>query len=207
MSETPRGAAWSAAWGVVAVVLGSGAVAAWMAAVAPGSKFPAWPAWMLGATTVVAVYMSFAFLSGRWPVNRSPGRDRRARLTQPQGSEVDLISEQAGERLRLGLVNHGSPAEYFAEVTGILDPLRRKIGPQHWPIPWLEDGSAGPKRIHSGQTRMLDFALYQEADVKAELNAGNGGTAHWRFHRCPSRSTHSITICATRRTLTSNASS
>jgi hypothetical protein len=186
MPETPRGAAWSAAWGVVTVVLGSGTVAAWIAAVSPGLAVPAWPAWTLGAATAVAVYLCFAFLSGRWPGNRFLWRGQRATLAQqPQGSQVDLISEQAGERLRLGLVNHDAAAEYSAEVTGILDPLGRRLGPQHWPIPWLDHSSTEPKRILKGQTRMLDFARYEEAAVNAELSMGIGGTAHWRFSSVP----------------------
>jgi hypothetical protein len=57
----------SAAWGVVAVVLGAAAVAAWMAVVPHDSKFPAWPAWVLASLTAVAICLCFASLSRRWP--------------------------------------------------------------------------------------------------------------------------------------------
>jgi|SRR5579859_3826407 len=186
MSETPRGAAWSAAWGVVAVVLGTGAVATWIAAVSPHSAFPAWPGWILSAATLVTLYMCFAFLCGMWPANRTLGHSQRTpHAQQSQPPHIELIPEQAGEWLRLGLLNRGAAAEYTAEVTGIIDPLGRKIGQQHWPIPWLEDGSSDPKRILTGQTRMLDFARYDMAAVNAELSTGHGGRNHWWFSSVP----------------------
>jgi hypothetical protein len=186
MSETPRGPAWSAAWGVVAVILGTGAFATWSLAVSPRFGFPAWPAWGLSAATAAALYMCFACLSGTWPAGRALGRSERVPLArQPQPSQIDLIPEQAGDWLRLGLLNRGPAAVYSAEVTGILDPLGRRVGQQHWPIPWLEDSSSEPKRILTGQTRMLDFAHYDMATVNAELSTGKGGGDHWRFSSVP----------------------
>jgi hypothetical protein len=60
------------------------------------------------------------------------------------------------------------------------------MGPQHWPIPWLEDNSTDPKRILTGQTRMLDFARYDVSAVMAELGTGHGGANHWWFSSVPS---------------------
>ena len=44
MPETSRADGWSAAWGVVALILASAAVASWMGAMPPGPGFPRWPA-------------------------------------------------------------------------------------------------------------------------------------------------------------------
>jgi hypothetical protein len=185
MPETARATAWSAAWGAVAVVLGGCAAAAWTAAVSPGSRIPTWPAWAFGALTAIAVYMCFALLSGRWLARRRSRRGRPTFLPEQPPPGVDLIPEQAGYRLRIGLLNRRSAAEYSAQVTAILDPLGRPIGPQHWPIPWLEDGSPEPKRILTGQTRMLDFARCDLAAVNAELCSGHGTDAHWWFSSVP----------------------
>jgi hypothetical protein len=186
MPDTARATAWSAAWGVVAVVLGGCAAATWTAATSPGSRIPTWPAWTLAVLTAVAVYMCFALLSGRWLAGRRSGRGRpKSPPQQPTPGRIDLIPEQAGDRLRLGLLNHGSAAEYSAQVIAIFDPLGQPIGPQHWLIPWLEDGSPEPKRILTGQTRMLEFARYDSAAVNAELARGYGTDAHWWFSSAP----------------------
>lgn len=183
MDVTQRRAAWSAAWGVVALLLGGGAVPTWMEAVAPGSKFPIWPSWILTVLMAAAVFMCFASLSGRRATHRGGQQASSGKPHKP--SSVDLIPEQVGDRLRLGLTNHGSAAEFSAQVTGILDPMRRMIGPQHWPIPWLEDKSAEPKRILAGQTRMLDFARYDAIAVNAELSTRHNDADHWWFSSVP----------------------
>ena len=66
----------SAAWGVMAGILGGGAFAIWATASPPHSGFPVWPAWILGALAACAVYMCFAFALGTWPAGR--GRMGRA---------------------------------------------------------------------------------------------------------------------------------
>jgi hypothetical protein len=186
MQETSRASARSAAWGVVAVISGGAAAAAWIAAISPGSKLSAWPAWVLTALAAAAVYRCFSPLSPRPLASRHKLHSRSAdpaRLTQT--NRMDLLSEQADNCLRLGMSNLGAAAEFSAQVTGILDPLGRAVGLQHWPIPWLEDGSPEPKRILTGQTRMLDFARYDPAAVNAELSAGSGGATHWWFSSVP----------------------
>ncbi len=75
---TGRRAAWSAAWDSVALVPGSGVIPTWLAALAPGSTFPLWPAWTLTALTAVALCVSFAHLAGKWPPNRSSRNDEPA---------------------------------------------------------------------------------------------------------------------------------
>jgi hypothetical protein len=186
MPETPEGGGRSAAWGVVAAVLGGGAFSTWIGAVSPGSKFPVWPAWVFSALTVAATYRCFASLPGGRPIGRGlRRRARRASATTPPPVSVMLIPEQAGARLHLGLLNTGATAEFSAQVTGILDTEDRAMGLQHWPIPWLEDDSTEPKRILTGQTRMLDFARYDVAAVNAELGTGHGGADHWRFSSIP----------------------
>lgn len=174
MPETSREDGWSAAWGVVALILASAAVASWMGAMPPGPGFPRWPAWMLSALTAVAIYICFACLSGGWRARR-----RDIWVT------VDPIPEQVGDVLRLGLLNGGHAAEFSAQVIRLLDPFGNPAGPQHWPIPWFEDHSAEPKRILAGQTRMLDFARYDRAAVDAELRTGCDIDGHWQFSSVP----------------------
>lgn len=186
MAEPPRRAAWSAAWGVVAVVFGGGAVAAWAPEVSVGHKIATWPAWTLCAITLVALYMCFALLFGRWPASSAPRPGTQTTVQSPlKPGSIDLIAEQAGDHLRLGLLNRGAVAEFSAAVIDIQDPLGRRIGPQHWPIPWLEDGSSEPKRVLVGQTRMLDFARYDRTAVSAELNTSCGSVDHWSFSSVP----------------------
>jgi hypothetical protein len=177
MDATPRRAAWSAAWGVLAVVLGSGAVTTWMAALAQGTRFLVWPAWTLAIMTAIALYVSFAYLAGIWPSNRNTEDD--------QSIDVDLLPEQVGDRLRLRLVNCGSAAEFLAQVTSALDPLRQSGAPQCWTIPWLEDNSVEPKRILVGGTQVLDFAWYDIEAVDAELRTGHDDAGHWYFSAVP----------------------
>jgi hypothetical protein len=63
----------SAAWGVVAVVLSGAAVATWLAAAPHEAAFPAWPAWVLSALTVAAIYLCFASLFSWWPARATTG--------------------------------------------------------------------------------------------------------------------------------------
>lgn len=177
MDVTRRRAAWSAAWGVVGVVLGSGAIAGWMAAAAPGSRFPIWPVFTLTVLTAFALYVSFAFLAGRWPTKRGS--------MNAEPANVELVPEQVGNQLRLMLVNNGCVAEFSAQVTEFLDPLRQTRAPQHWTIPWLEDNSVEPKRILAGGARALDLASYNAAAVNAEFSTGRDGADHWRFSAVP----------------------
>jgi hypothetical protein len=177
MDVTPRTAAWSAAWGVVAAILGGGAVASWMATVAPESKFPAWPAATLTALTAVALYVAFAHLAGKWPTDGDGRNDEPA--------NVDLIPEQVGNQLRLMLVNHGLAAEFLVQIIGMLDPLRQRKAPKHWTIPWLEDNSVEPKRVLAGGTQMLDFVRYDADAVNTELTTGHDGADHWLFSAVP----------------------
>jgi hypothetical protein len=85
----------------------------------------------------------------------------------------------------LGLLNHETADEFAAQVIGIIDPMGRMIGPQHWVIPWLEDNSADPKRIFVGQTRMLNFARYDAVAVHVELSSRKDGICHCWFSSLP----------------------
>jgi hypothetical protein len=80
----------SAACGVVAVVLGSAAATVWVAAASPGSRFPAWPAWVLSILTVSAIYLCFAFVFGIWPTGgdgkRRDGRGSHAVQITPSAT-------------------------------------------------------------------------------------------------------------------------
>ena len=177
MDVTRRKTAWASAWGVVALLLGSGAITCWTAAAAPGSKFPIWPVFTFTALTAVALYVSFACIAGRWPTNRRSMRGAPA--------NVELVPEQVDNQLRLMLVNNGRVAEFSAQVTEMLDPLRQKRTPQRWTIPWLESNSVEPKRILAGGTQVLDFASYDAAAVNAELSTGPDGANHWQFSAIP----------------------
>lgn len=76
----------SAAWGVVAAVLGGGAFETWMEAESPASTFPAWPALVFSALTLTAIYLCFGSLCGRWPLPRraSLRADRRTAAQVPR---------------------------------------------------------------------------------------------------------------------------
>lgn len=170
MPETMRRTARAAAWGVIAVVLGSFAVATWYST--PRSEPRTWLAFVLSVLTAVAVYLCFAEPLGLWPIRRRRG--------------VDLILAIVGNCLRLDLSNCGPVAEYSAQVTSMCQPpTGRPKGPQHWPIPFLDDHTAEPKRILSGQTRTLDFAIFNPATVKASLSTGQDGADHWQFPSVP----------------------
>lgn len=174
-----RGPAWSAAWGVIAAIFGGGTIS-WLETGVPGAKLPAWPAWVFAVIAAIAIYMCFASIYGRRPTGQS-----MSSATPPQSVNVDLIPEQADDRLRLGLQNRGPADEFSAQVRGISDPMGRKIGPQHWMIPWLEGNSTEPKRIFAGQVGMLDFVRYDSTAVNAELSSGQDGTYHWWFSSVP----------------------
>ena len=100
----------SAAWGVVAVVLGGGAVATWLSAVSPGSRFPVWPGWTLSALTVAAIYMCFASLFATWPFGRDrsggeregPSSAMRGNAGQRMTASLGGIQAAAGARVKTG---------------------------------------------------------------------------------------------------------
>jgi hypothetical protein len=94
---------------------------------------------------------------------------------------VNLVAEHVGRHLRLELMNRGDAAEFQVQVISILDPMRQRFTPQSWTIPWLEDGSAEPKRILKGATQPLDFASYDIDAVHTEITAGNASACHWQF--------------------------
>lgn len=170
MPETLRRTARAAAWGVIAVVLGAAAVATWYPTPRPESR--TWLAWVLSVVTAAAVYLCFAEPLGLWPIRRRRG--------------VDLVLAIVGNCLRLDLSNRGPVAEYSAQATSLCQPpTGRPKGPQHWPILWLDDHTAESKRILSGQTRTLDFAIFDPAAVNASLSTGQDGTDHWRFPSVP----------------------
>lgn len=169
MPEPSRRAIRGSAWGVAAVVFGAAAVAAWFSVPSPVP----WNllAWVLSAPTAAALYLCFADPLGLWPSRR--------RLA------FDLASEIVGCQVRLGLENRGPDAEASVQVTRICQPPGGKPkGVQHWPVPWFNDNAVEAKRILSGQTRTLDFAVFNPAAVEASIS-GQAGAAHWRFASVP----------------------
>jgi hypothetical protein len=170
MLEMLRRAGRAAAWGVVAVVSGAAAGVAWDPTHRPESRTLL--AWAFTVLAIAALYLCLAETFGLWPTRRGRG--------------IDLFLDIVGNHFRLDLSNRGSEAECSAEVTSLREPpTGRERGRQHWPIPFLEDHTAGPKRILSGQTKTLDFAIFDPAAVKASLSTGQDGTDHWRFPSVP----------------------
>lgn len=186
MTSTQSSTGKSAAWGVVACILGSGTFGTWIAAATTGTGFPVWPTWALCASTAAAVCMCFAPFH-RWrPGSRRCPRDAppvppRSRLLD----DVSLFSEPVGDHLRLLIRNDGRPAELSAQVIAIHDQLGRPVYPQHWTIPWLDDSSTEPKRVLRGQCRILDFARFEAVAVRKEIQNGQGKDFHWRFSAVP----------------------
>jgi hypothetical protein len=80
----------SAAWGVIAVLFGGGAVAVWISAFAPDSAFASWAAAAsaLSVIAAIGVYMCFASLND-WPTIRR----LRHRKKQRDAAFVESIGE------------------------------------------------------------------------------------------------------------------
>ena len=169
MLEMLRRAGRAAAWGVVAVVLGAAGVA-WDPTPRPELRTLLACAFTVLAT--VALYLCLAESFGLWPTRRRRG--------------INLVLEIVGNNFRLDLSNRGPAAEYSAQVNSMCQPpTGRPKGPQHWPVLWLDDHTAEPKRILSGQTRTLNFAIFDPAAVHASLSTGQDGADHWRFPSVP----------------------
>jgi len=127
---------------------------------------------MFSVLTAAAVYLCFAEPLGLWPIRRRRG--------------IDLAVEIVDNCVRINLSNRDPAAECSAQVTSFCQPpTGRPKGPQHWPILWQDDHTAEPKRILSGQTRTLDFAIFDPAAVEASLSTGQDGADHWRFPSVP----------------------
>jgi hypothetical protein len=170
MPEPSRRAARGAAWGVVAVVLGAAVVAAWYSV--PQPEPGNWLAWLLSSLTIAAVYACFADPLGLWPVRPRPA--------------LDLVPEASGDQLRLSITNRGPAVACSAQVTSNCQPpIGRPKGLQHWPVPWLDDHSVEPKQILPGQTRTLDFAMFNSGAVREFLHVGQGAADHWSFASAP----------------------
>lgn len=168
MPEPSRRAVRAAAWGVIAVILGTAAVATWYSS--PRLGRDGWLAWVLSALATAAVYLCFDPL-GLWPIRR--------------WATFDLIPEIVDNQVRFDLTS-SSPTTVSAQVTSLCQPPRgRPKGPQHWPMQWHDDGTVESKRILSGQTRTLDFAIFDPEAVMAPSDGGRGGAAHWRFASAP----------------------
>lgn len=79
----------SAAWGVVTILFGGGAVPCWFA-LAAGGKGSGWflvPAVIFSLVALVGLYCVFAVLAGWWPFNKSDDRPE-AHVSAPASSPV-----------------------------------------------------------------------------------------------------------------------
>jgi hypothetical protein len=186
--EASHGEGKSAAWGAVAGILGSGAFATGIAAATSAMAFPYWPSWSLGLLTIGSTFMCFAMPSSRWSLRRRAGQGPGWPAMSRGSRQVDvsLAADREGPRLRLLLHNQGKPAEFSAQVIAFHDPMGRGIGRQIWTVPWQDDLSTEPKLILTGQTGILDFALYDFDAVRDEITAGGGDSPHWMFSTAPS---------------------
>lgn len=130
------------AWGVLAVVLGGGAVATWLTALSPGSGFPAWPGWTLSALTVCAIYMCFASLFGKWPTDRGLSRgDRRASVAERTGNAGQSISGSPGS-IQAGPGGNVKTGDVFI-VNALVSPSQNEVAePKPEPLQPRHDQSS-----------------------------------------------------------------
>lgn len=167
-----------------------------------GHPLPWWPWWLfLG----VAAVGSGAYILGQ--------PDEPAPIGPPTSSELDdggvtvpaVASKEAATeppppvnirlkpeldaatgRFRLGALNRGAQGRFRVEVIEAHDQGGGFIGPQAWPVPWLEDGSIGAKDIPMFGKPLLDFAHFDFLKLKEDLEGTkwlNGD--HWVFPSQP----------------------
>jgi hypothetical protein len=177
-------AAWSAMWGVLAVIFGSAATAIWIAASTPKSRIPVWPAWILATVTIAVLYAGLACLAGRWPIGEE----------DEETVNAEFGAEPGSDRVRLWITNTGQTADFYVQVIAICDPVQaiairdpmgKKKASQYWTVPWIEDGSIKPRQIPSGATQGLDFARYDAGAVNLEISTGHSDANHWWFPAAP----------------------
>jgi hypothetical protein len=136
----------SAAWGVVAGVFGGGAVATWLAAATPGSKFPIFPTYGFGAAAAVGLYMCFATLHGWWPTNRQRHRQ-------------DPLWEDFPRTRPLG-VGLGALIPDLQEPEG---PLQVTLEQEHWDdwqhVAWITELKFRITNTSGQPIRLADFSL------------------------------------------------
>lgn len=189
-------AARSAAWGVLALLFGGGALVFWLTVASP-SLVALILASVASALGAAGLYMCFASLAGTWPAGRSlrrgtqvvqlPAAAPEQPAIPPPPLRVIVRGEQDGLRLRLIVVNRGDAGMFTAEVVSVLDnDGNARLGPSSWPIPWLEDGSVEPKQILFAGSRILDFACYDVGALQADLKSTHWGDHdHWWFSSLP----------------------
>ncbi|TVZ00024.1 hypothetical protein EAS64_38755 [Trebonia kvetii] len=101
--------------------------------------------------------------------------------------DLDLVTN----RLFLGVLNQGGSGSFRAEVVDAHDQDGNCVGLLSWPIPWTDGGSVGAQEIPRGETRLLDFAHFDLAGLKKDLEGGNGADGdYWLFPSLP----HSVTV-------------
>jgi hypothetical protein len=126
----------SAAWGILALVLASAAVVVWQNALPQGWKFPAWSAWVMGISVVLAVYLCFASLFGLWPIKRKS--EGRAGHEAARGDADGALQVMSGSP---GAIQAGGRARVRTGDVIIVNP----------PVPGSgrDEGVEGPKAFSS----------------------------------------------------------
>ena len=103
---------------------------------------------------------------------------------------IRLIAEHdlTAGRFRLVALNRGALGRFRAEVIRIRDqdgqaPLTAGSG---WPVPWLDDGSVTSKGIPTAGSRRLDFAYFNQAHLREDLEGTKWlNSDHWTFPSLP----------------------
>ena len=89
-------------------------------------------------------------------------------------------------RFRLGALNRGDLGSFRVEVVDAHNQDGNWIGQRSWPVPWLDDGSAGSKQIPQFGKPLLDFAHFDFLGLQQDLEGTkwlNGN--HWVFPSLP----------------------
>jgi hypothetical protein len=149
----------SAAWGVLAVVFGGGAIYTAQLATSPDSGFPIWPTYILGAVAAIALYMCFATIWGWWPTSRS---------TRGQAADVVDRPETHGDRQPAA----GEPTASTATVSSTTTvppsppppPVRVRLKPEL---------GMGTNRFRLGVLNRGDLGNFRVEVVDAHNQDGN----------------------------------
>jgi hypothetical protein len=170
-------AAWSAAWGVVAVVFGAGAAALWVALTTGGSWWFLLPAVVCSVIVAVGLYCMFAVLARQWPFNASDEAPEAhapdppplsVTPAQTQDSSQPIFDEAPPEFADM------TPVSLNARFAGRTEAQRRTLMKQHVGKPVRVSGEIEDVTLASsygGSVRLrgksgVSFLLYFDAANK-----------------------------------------
>ena len=138
--------AWSAAWGIVALLCGGGALTWYLTARSPNSGLPIWPAYVLGAIALASLYGVFATLSGWWPWREPPVQDVVRPVDEPVHDDappapVRQVSSDEDRRLEQQQLGRQLLTELAANRERIRGAERERRG-------WTRNRSLRSTRYH-----------------------------------------------------------